>query len=47
MAGEISLSIAFQIQTTDCDPALHWLLPNRGVDVLAPPFDITRKPDIN
>ena len=47
MPGEIPLSIAFHIQATDHNPALYWLLPNRRVDFLAPPFDVTRKPDID
>ena len=47
MPSEIPLSVAFDIQATDCNPALDWLLPNRGVDFLAPPRDVTRKPDID
>jgi hypothetical protein len=45
--SEIPLSIALHIQATDYNPALHWLFPNRGVDFLAPLWDVTRKPDIN
>jgi hypothetical protein len=45
--GEISLSIALHIQATDCNPALDWLLPDRGVDFLAPPRDVTREPNID
>jgi hypothetical protein len=47
MPGEIALSIAFHIQATDCNLALHWLLPNRGVDLLASPRHVTRKPNID
>jgi hypothetical protein len=47
MPSEIPLSIAFHIQAADCNPALHWLLPNRSVDFLAPPCHVTRKPDID
>ena len=47
MSSEIPLSIAVHIQPTDCNPALYWLLPNRSVDFLAPPCDVTRKPDID
>jgi hypothetical protein len=47
MPSEISLPIAFHIQATDSNPALHWLLPNRRVDFLAPPCDVTRKPNVD
>jgi hypothetical protein len=47
MPSEIPLSIALYIQAPDCNPALHWLLPNRGVDILAPPRHVARKPDID
>jgi len=41
------LSIAFHIQATDSNPSPDWLLPNRGVDHLASPRDVARKPDID
>jgi hypothetical protein len=47
MPGDIPLSIALQIQATDCNSTLDWLLPNRGVDFFAPPFDVAREPDID
>ena len=43
----LPLSIALHIRATDCNSALHRRLPNGGVDFLASPFDITRKPDID
>jgi hypothetical protein len=36
-AHEIPLSITLHIQARDCNPARHWLLPDGGVDFLAPP----------
>ena len=36
--GEIPLSIAFHIEATDCDSAPYRLLPDRGVNFLAPPL---------
>jgi len=47
MPGEIPLSIALHIRAMDCNPTLDRLLPNRGVDFRAPPFDVTREPDID
>jgi len=47
MPGEIPLSIASDIRAADGNPPLDWLLPNRGVDFLALPRDVTRKPNIN
>jgi hypothetical protein len=47
MTSEIPLSIALQIQATGCNPALDRLFPNGGVDFLAPPRHVTRKPDID
>jgi hypothetical protein len=43
MPSEVPLSITLQIQATDCNPALHWLLPNRGVEFVAPPCHVARK----
>jgi hypothetical protein len=47
MPSEIPLSVSFQVQATDCNPALHWLLPDRGVEILASPCGVTWKRDVD
>jgi len=47
VSSEIPLTIAVDIQPADCDPALHWLLPDCGVDLFASPGHVTGKPDVN
>jgi hypothetical protein len=47
MPSEIPLSIAFYIQAADGNPALHWLLPNSGVDLLALPCHVAWKPNVD
>jgi hypothetical protein len=43
MTGEIALTIANYIEVTDRPPALHRLLPDAGVNGLAPPYHIARQ----
>jgi hypothetical protein len=47
MPGEITLSIALHVETTDGDPAPYWVLPDRGVDCLAAPRDVPREPNVD
>src|SRR5262249_40192257 len=43
MSGQISLTVAVNVQPPHHAPALHGRLPNRGVNRLPPPRDVARQ----
>jgi hypothetical protein len=44
---EIALTIALKIQVTSGNSSAHWQFPDRGVDFLTSPRDVTREPNID